>query len=127
MRQDRADWACKKIARYILDLEEGRIAPPFVRRPKPKKPHKAKCPKSLRRRVFAAFPACEYCGWHKGIPWVGCVNWPTVDRIVAGGAYEPSNVTMACLLCNSDKGTTEYIGPVRSLSIMEARDDCRRP
>ncbi len=75
--------------------------------------HKA-CPKSLRKRVAAAFDRCEYCGG---------IDSAAVDRIVPrvlGGSYEPSNVTRACLACNTAKGVGEFIGPVRSLSTMEA-------
>ena len=79
-----------------------------------RKPVKARkvCPKSLRKRVFAAFHVCEYCGTQPTK-----VNYRTVDRIDALGAYAPENVTMACLRCNSLKGRMEYIGPVRSLSV----------
>lgn len=80
------------------------------------KPRKA-CPKSLRKRVFAAFHACEYCGTEPIK-----TNYRTVDRVDALGAYVPSNVTMACLMCNSLKGRMEYIGPVRTLPVMEARN-----
>ncbi len=83
------------------------------KRSKPRK-HKS-CSKSLRRRVRRAFVCCEYCGF-------GGSSDVTVDRIIPrlrGGAYEPSNVTGACLLCNSIKGAGEFIGPVRSLQMME--------
>jgi hypothetical protein len=86
----------------------------------PVKKRKAKCPRGLRRRVFAAFSICEYCGADPHArSAIGTVSWPTVDRIVAGSRYEPGSVTMACLLCNSLKGTSEFIGPVRTLQIME--------
>lgn len=83
----------------------------------PRKPAKARkaCPKSLRKRVFAAFHVCEYCGSEPTE-----ANYRTVDRIEALGAYVPENVTMACLQCNSIKGRMEYIGPTRSLAIREA-------
>ncbi len=82
---------------------------------KPSKPRKHKaCSKSIRRRVRAAFDCCEYCG---------DASSATVDRIVPrlqGGTYDPSNITRACLMCNSNKGANEFIGPVRSLQVMEA-------
>ena len=94
---------------------------PVLLRDLPVKKRKAKCPRGLRRRVFAAFGTCEYCGADPhASSALGTVSWPTVDRIVAGGKYEPGNVTMACLLCNSLKGTSEFIGPVRTLQTMEA-------
>jgi hypothetical protein len=85
----------------------------------PRKPAKARkaCPKSLRKRVFAAFHVCEYCGSEPTKE-----NYRTVDRIDALGAYVPGNVTMACLRCNSLKGRMEYIGPARSLSVKEAHN-----
>ena len=112
--QDRADWAIRRIVRFIVDLEEGRIPNPYP--PTPRKPTKKKCPKSLRRRVFAAFARCEYCGRQ---PEGDGVRKPSVDRIAARGPYAADNVTMACLLCNSAKADKEFIGPVRTLEIME--------
>jgi hypothetical protein len=106
-------WAVQRIARDYLHIEEG-LRPSY-----PAKRSKKKCPKGLRKRVFKAFKTCEYCGGNPHVRGGGRVSWPTVDRIAASGNYEPSNVTLACLLCNSLKGTSEFIGPVRTLQIME--------
>jgi len=81
-----------------------------------------KCKPAFRQRVRNAFgDRCEYCGYvysaEKMYPWM------TVDCIVpkaAGGKYLPDNVTLACLFCNSHKGAGEFVGPVRSLAVMEA-------
>ncbi len=102
----------KAIAQYVIDIEEGRIPRPDTA------PPPADCPKELKRRVRAAFAGCEYCG-RPADPW----QFLTVDRIVpgsAGGRYTPTNVTGACWRCNSNKGAGAFIGPVRSLAIMEA-------
>lgn len=104
----------KQIAAYVFALEMGWEKHEAI---KPRKPSRKACPKGLRKAVFAAFQVCEYCGCEPTKE-----NYRTVDRIVAGAAYEPSNVTMACLLCNSNKGRMEYIGPARSLTIKEARN-----
>ncbi len=74
------------------------------------------CSQSLRRRVYRAFSSCEYCG--------GENIDPSIDRIIPGilgGAYVPDNVTLSCRSCNTKKKDRDYIGPVRSLAIMEAR------
>lgn len=76
------------------------------------------CPKTIKRRVKAAYSHCEYCGQP-----ADARQYMTVDRIVpgaSGGRYEPSNVAGACMRCNTDKGTGEFVGPVRSLLVMEA-------
>jgi len=79
-----------------------------------------KCSPSFRRRVIAAFGGvCELCGRKTG----HYPHWPTVDRIVPrakGGLYMPDNVTLACLTCNGIKSDGEFVGPVRSLEVMEA-------
>lgn len=80
---------------------------------------------ALRERARAAFRGiCEYCGRR---PWQrkGYYNarTETLDRIVPGargGTYTASNVTFACLCCNQAKSARDFIGPVRSLAIMEA-------
>ncbi len=72
------------------------------------------CSPSLRRRVYRAFTVCEYCGADP--------EYPTVDRIIPGakgGRYSAENVTLCCQPCNSRKGPREFIGPVRSLAVME--------
>ena len=78
-----------------------------------------KCSPSFRRRVIAAFSGvCEFCGAKTG----SFPHWATVDRIVPrtkGGLYMPNNVTLACLMCNSNKADGEFIGPLRSLQVME--------
>jgi 5-methylcytosine-specific restriction endonuclease McrA len=114
----RSDGLVSPLARQIaVQIAEGiPFTYPELHGWKPSKPRKHKaCPKSIRRRVRAAFNCCEYCG---------CASGAAVDRIVPrlhGGTYDPANVTRACLVCNSNKGTSEFIGPVRSLSVMEAR------
>jgi hypothetical protein len=78
-------------------------------------PTKRQCPTGLRRRVLASFKGCEYCGKRNGV-------FLTVDRVIpgaAGGRYEAGNVTAACGTCNSYKRHLGFIGPVRTLQIME--------
>lgn len=78
----------------------------------------------LRMRVMAAFDyRCEYCGHHEpdAIMFGKWSLWQ-VDRIVPGcrgGAYAPDNVTLACRRCNQAKQARDYIGPVRSLAVLE--------
>lgn len=114
MRPDRADWAIKRIVQHMIDIQEGTVAPPLA--PPPGTLH---CPKPLKRRIKAAFSHCEYCG-RPADKW----QYLTVDRIVpgaAGGRYDPANITGACMRCNFDKGSGDFVGPVRSLLVMEAR------
>ena len=79
-----------------------------------------KCQPNYRRAVISAFHGvCEYCGCSTG----DYPNWATVDRIIPrtkGGGYFDDNVTLACLMCNSNKSDGDFIGPVRSLSVMRA-------
>mgnify|MGYP001589213289 CR=1 FL=1 len=113
-KPDRADWAVQQIVQRLIDIEEGRALPPPITPPGP-----LYCPKQLKRRVKAAFAGCEYCG-RPADQW----NYLTVDRIIpraSGGRYTPRNITGACWRCNADKGASSFVGPVRSLMVMEAR------
>lgn len=106
--QDRAEWAIAQIVAEIIALENGKPAPVIVA------PSSRRCPDGLKRRLFAAFAGCEYCGQRGPV---------TADRIVPrirGGSYNPDNVTAACMACNVSKGTGDFIGPVRSLAVKEA-------
>lgn len=101
-------WYFYKLVQAMLAAQTGR----------PKIPRDT-CPDELRERVRAAFRCCEYCG----LEWTS-TRRPCVDRIVSpllGAGYHPSNVAAACHSCNSRKGNREFIGPVRSLTMMEAR------
>lgn len=91
---------------------------------------KGPCP-SLVERIWASFTCCEYCGISTFEAFIGFDErghqyWHRtfgVDRIrpgAVGGLYEPDNVTLACSSCNSRKGKRDFIGPVRSLTTMEA-------
>lgn len=81
--------------------------------------------RALRARATVAFARkCEYCGsqvsYRHG---TYNANVETLDRIIPGakgGEYVASNVTLACLRCNQKKSKSDFIGPVRSLAIMEA-------
>ena len=98
----------RDIALWII-ANEGKPSP------RSKQGETSSCPPGLRKRVFAAFARCEYCG---------CADANTVDRITPRnryGWYQADNVTRACSPCNTHKGDGEFIGPVRSLAIMEAR------
>jgi 5-methylcytosine-specific restriction endonuclease McrA len=86
------------------------------------------CPRSLRKRVVAAFAGvCQYCGWHPSTSvFSGKLNYLTVDRLIPGGdggRYVPTNVTLACLHCNSKRQTGTVYGPARPLSVVEVRHD----
>ena len=85
------------------------------------------CPRSLRKRVFAAFAGvCQYCGWHPDTGYSGKMNYLTVDRLrpgSEGGRYVPTNVTLACLHCNSNRQSGLVYGPARPLSVVEVRHD----
>jgi 5-methylcytosine-specific restriction endonuclease McrA len=92
----------------------------------------ANCPAKLRQRVREAFDwQCQYCGLQcrpgdppqrmrpgRYIDHYGL----TVDRIIPAcqdGLYVPSNVTLACRACNSERARDGYFGAVRSLADVE--------
>lgn len=82
------------------------------------------CPKGLRRRSVLAFNChCTYCGaggdrvdGPDGSPW-------QIDRIVAGGPYQPDNITLACRPCNARKGNRPAPPRTRSLADVESAVD----
>lgn len=88
----------------------------YYGRTPPQLPTKKQCPAGLRRRVMAAFKRCEYCGGPSPSTYL------TVDRVIpgaVGGRYEAGNVTAACCACNSSRPHRNFVGPVRTLQIME--------
>lgn len=96
----------------------------FTSIPKVPQQNRAKgCPQDLRRLVIHAFGSvCQYCN-QAGMNGFGPDGrvWH-VDRIVPGsrgGAYEPSNVTLACATCNLRKSTREAVTTPRCLSQIE--------
>lgn len=65
---------------------------------------------------------CEYCGCSvhaKAGPYSsGQRNLDRIHPGARGGHYTPENVTLSCAKCNSTKRAGDFVGPVRSLSIM---------
>ena len=82
--------------------------------------------KELMRRLKAVFGLrCQYCSAtgtneHPNNGTKHSRSLWSIDRIVPTGDYSPTNITLACSICNNSKQTKPLLRPVRCLAEAEA-------